>query len=114
MQPHAKDGRPTLRPGLARHRTLRCGSRGDCVLNSGKGDKERVALGVDLDAVVSLPDVAEKPVVRREQLDVGVTKLVQQAGGALHVGEQESHQSHRQIGTRVSNHHWILGLSHLP
>jgi hypothetical protein len=54
-----------------------------------EGYEERVALGVDLDAVVPRESVAEHPAVLGEDVRVAVTELLEQARRALDVGEEE-------------------------
>ena len=51
--------------------------------------EERIALGVDLVAVVGAERLPEEAAVRLEPLVVTVTRLVQQARGTLDVGEQK-------------------------
>ncbi len=74
-----------------------------------KGDEERVALGIDLDAVVSGEGGAERAPVLRERVGVrGRPERVQEPRRALDVREQERHRPAGQVphgrpGTRESS-----------
>ena len=75
---------------MRRERRLRGPRGGDRVRRAREGDEERVALGVDLDAVVRLPGSAERRAVQGELGCVRRrTDLVQQRGRAFDVGEEE-------------------------
>ena len=91
VQPHAHADRPRGEPLTRRLGGRRCSS------GSRKRDEERVALRVDLDAVVRHRGLAHDPPVLRER--VGVPRrpeLVQQACRALDVGEQQRHRALRK------------------
>ena len=91
VQPHPHPYRPVGKCTLA----VRGG--GDRVRRAGESDEERVALRVDLDALVVGKHGAESPPMLVQRLPVGVAELVQQPRRALHVGEQQCHDTGRQI-----------------
>lgn len=66
---------------LCRHRTC------DCVLGAGEGTEEGVSLGVDLDAAVCREGVPQEPAVLLENACVALPQSVEQARGALNIGE---------------------------
>ena len=63
-------------------------------------DEERVPLGVHLDAAVRRECLAERTPVLGERLRVGLTELVQEAGRALDVREEEGDGA----GGKVAHH----------
>ena len=65
-----------------------------------EGDKERVALRVDLDAAVSGEGVAQDPTVLSENAGVGVAELVKEPRRALDVGEEEGDGAGRELTHR--------------
>ena len=89
VETHADADRAARRPRVLGERTLSGGRSRDGVRRARECDEERIALGVDLVAVVGAERLPEEAAVRLEQLVVTVTRLVQQARGALDVGEQE-------------------------
>ena len=62
----------------------------------GKGDEQRVSLGLDVDAAVRGEGRSEKPLVNVEQRRVGLALLAEQAGGALDVGHNEGDHARRK------------------
>jgi hypothetical protein len=92
-------GRQVRRPGVDAHphadgtgrEGLLALPRGvDRALGRPEGDKERIALVVDLDAAVARAGVAQDPPVLREGISVRRrTQLVEEPGRSLDVGEQE-------------------------
>ena len=91
VQPHPYAYRPVGKCALA----VRGGSGG--VRRSGERNEERVALRVDLDAVVVGEHRAESPPMLVQRLSVVVSQLVQQPRRALHVREQQRHDTGREI-----------------
>src|SRR3954465_12091496 len=80
-----------------------CGCNG--VRRASEGDEERVALGIDLDAVVRLPRAAERRPVQRELGCVGGrADLVEERRRAFHVGEEEGDGAGRTLwhGNRIA------------
>ena len=69
--------------------------RGDCVGGARERHEERVALRVDLDAVVRRACLADDPAMLGERGAVPVAELVQQPCRTLDVGEEERHHSAR-------------------
>ena len=96
------DPDPDLRRGV-NESTLRLGGRGNGIARTAERDEERVALCVDLDAVVSSERVAQQPAMRGEQLLVCVAEPAREQGRPLDVGEEKSDGSGgkaRQIPSR--------------
>ena len=92
VQAHAHADRSRLEPFARRARRLRRSS------GCRKGDEERVALRVDLDAAVRRRRLAHDPPVLGER--VGVPRrpeLVQQPRRPLDVGEEQRHRSLRKL-----------------
>jgi hypothetical protein len=87
MQPHAYPDRPAAECILPRLRAR------DGVRGAWKGDEERVALRVDLDASVSLERLAECAPVLREHVGVLLPELLQEPRRALDVGEEKGDRS---------------------
>ena len=77
----------------------RLGGLGRCdrVRRAAEREEERISLCVDLDAVVPAADVAKRPSMIREQLGIVVAVLLQQAGGAFDVREDERDGAGRKI-----------------
>ena len=69
----------------------------DGVRRSLEDDEERVAAGVEHDAIVSGDCGAHHAVVLGEETGVVVAELVQQSRGALDVGEEEGDCSGREV-----------------
>jgi hypothetical protein len=76
-------------PFMCGQRLLRVDSGADGVLRAAKRREERVALRVDLGAVVGCERVANDPLVVGERGRVVVAQLSEQARRALDVGEEE-------------------------
>ena len=90
MQPHPHPDRAALEGSLARI------GRGDRAGRGRERDEERVALGVDLDAVVGFERSAQHAPVLRERLGVGVrTDRMEQTRRRLDVGEEERDRAAR-------------------
>ena len=90
VQPHAHANRPAGKCALA----VRSG--GDGVRRAGEGDEKRITLRVDLDALVVGKRRAESPPMLVQRLPVVVAELMQQPRRALHVREQQSHDTARE------------------
>ena len=71
----------------------------DGVVGPTEGDEERVALRVDLDAVVRRRSRADPPVLG-QQVGVVLAVFVEQTCRALDVGEQEGDRAGREIAHR--------------
>src|SRR6266571_4469673 len=91
VQPHAHVYRPVGQCTLA----VRGG--GHRIGRPGEGDEERVTLRVDLDALVLGKRRAESPPMLVQRLPVVVAELMQQPRRALHVREQQRHDTGREI-----------------
>jgi hypothetical protein len=88
----------SVRPGMLGERALRraCGQRG--VRGLAKGDEEGVALRVDLLSAVLFEGGAQDPAVLGQHLAVPVSQLLEQAGRALDVREEEGDGPARELG----------------
>ena len=98
MQPHPHADRPVGQRALA------VGSGGDGVRGAGEGDEERVTLCIDLDARMVGERGAESAPMLLQRLPVIVAEPVQQPRRALHVREQQRHDTRRKI----AHHHAIM------
>ncbi|MEO5576450.1 MAG: hypothetical protein ABIR67_08875 [Gaiellaceae bacterium] len=83
VKPHAHLDRPS------HERLLRYGGGGHGIRGSGERHEERVALGVDLDAVVGAKSLPEEPAVLVECGRVLVAEFVEELRRALDIGEEE-------------------------
>ena len=90
VQPHAHANRPAGKCALG----VRGG--GDGARRAGEGDEERITLRVDLDALVVGKRRAELPPMLVQRLPVVVAELMQQPRRALHIGEQQGHDTARE------------------
>ena len=75
----------------------RCGS-GDRIMRATERDEERIALGVDLDAVVLGEGVTEHVPVRGEHVAVPVAEAAGELGRPFDVGEEEGDGSGGEAG----------------
>ena len=92
VQSHADAHLHLLRPLMLGERDLRGGTGLDRCAGAAEDDEERVALGVDLDAAALGEGRPQELVMGREHVAVAVAaKLLEQAGRALDVREQEGH-----------------------
>ena len=90
MDGHPDPDRRSLRPALLRQRPLGIDGRADRIARPLERHEERVALRVDLVAVVDADRRADQLLVETEQLAVAIgPDRAQDAGRALDVGEQE-------------------------
>ena len=78
-------------------RGLALGGRGYGIGRSGEGDEERIALGVDLDAVVPRERIPEHPAMLGENVCVAVTELLEQSRRPFDVGEEKRDRSARKL-----------------
>jgi hypothetical protein len=83
VEAHPHADRPLLERSLPLTRGI------ERIRGASERDKERVALRVDLDAVVPLECLAQRAAVRGEGLGVVVAELVQQPSRAFDVGEEK-------------------------
>ena len=80
----------TVRPGVVGERALDRNCRRDGVGSTPESDEERVTLRIDLLAPMRRKRLAEHTLLIGQQLAVsGAAELLEQAGGALDVREQE-------------------------
>ena len=79
-------------------RVARVGGRGHGVRCARERDEERVALRVDLDAVVSRERISQGAAVLGEELGVAGSVLLEKPRRALDVGEQERDGAGRKLG----------------
>ena len=92
VQSHADAHLHLLRPLMLGERDLRGGTGLDRCAGAAEDDEERVALGVDLDTAALGKGRPQELVMGREHVAVAVAaKLLEQAGRALDVREQEGH-----------------------
>jgi len=91
VEPHPYPDWPAQECALGLH------DRADRFRRSREGDKERVALGVDLHSVMSREGRAEHPAVLVKLLGVRITDLAQQLRRALDVGEEQGDHAGREI-----------------
>src|SRR4051794_6167269 len=89
MQPDAGRHADTLGPGMVGEGTLDLDGGLHRVDGAGKGDKEAVALRIDLTAVVRLKDRAQQHTVLSEHIAVAWPKALEQLRRALDVGEEQ-------------------------
>ena len=64
----------------------------------GKGDEERIPLGIHLDAAVARERLAQHPAVLGEDVRVIIPELLQQPRRSFHVRKQEGDCPGRQVG----------------
>ena len=92
MQPDPHPNRPgseRFLPLAGRSKRIRCAR---------ERDKERVALGVDLDAAVRRESLAQDAPMLRQRSRVALrAQLVQELGRALHVGKEEGDGAGRKL-----------------
>ena len=103
MDAHAHAHLHALWPVVRREGALRHGRRLHRVAGSPKDHEEGIALGRDLDAAAGTDGLPDEPVVVRQQLTIGGAELLQQAGRALDVGEQECDGPGRTFAHRFSS-----------
>ncbi len=84
--------------GAALERVARVGGRRHCVRCAREGNEERVALRVDLDAVVSRERFSQGAAVLREEIRVARSVLLEEPRRALDVGEEEGDGAGRKLG----------------
>jgi len=96
MQPHSDANRPSG------ERALRIRSRRHSVGRTTERDKERIALGVDLETFVSQPHCTKLAVVLSENLGVPITEFLQQPCRPLDVREEKRHRPSRELGLHPS------------
>src|SRR5262245_13018559 len=94
VHPDADADRPRSEPALDLRR------RSDRIGSAGEGGEERVALGVDLHAVVVRERRSEHVAVLAERVRVGVSQLVEQARRPLDVAEEEGDRPGRELSHR--------------
>ena len=97
MDAHPDADRLTVGPWVRPERPLHLDGRGHARAGRGEHREERVALGIDLPAAVRGQPGTDQPVVRGEDLRVGIAQALQQRRRALDVGEEKSE---RQRGQR--------------
>jgi hypothetical protein len=86
----------------AAERLLTFTRRRKSVTRAREGDEERVALGVDLDAAVSLERGAERAPVLAQRLGVSVAELVEQLRRAFDVGEEEGDRAGGELADQAA------------
>ena len=89
VQPHPNANRSI------RQRTLAVGRGGNGIRRAGEGDEERVTLCIDLDAVMFGKGRPETTPMLLQRLAIAVAELAQQPRRALHVREQQRHDTGR-------------------
>ena len=98
VQPHPNANRSI------RQRTLAIGRGGNGIRRAGEGDEERIALRVDLDALVLRERRPQTPPMLLQRLAIAVLELAQQPRRALHVREQQRHDAGREITRHAHDH----------
>ncbi len=93
---HPDADRGSVGPGLGRERTLGGDGAPDRVAGGPEHDEELVTLGPDLDAASIVERPPKERVVAVQQLGETGTEGRGEAGGALHVREQERHRPRRE------------------
>jgi hypothetical protein len=73
-------------------------------------NEERVALRVDLDAVVAPERLPQQPTMVRQDVDVAVTELLEESRRALDVGEEQRDGSGRQLAHADRISRWRAGV----
>jgi len=97
VEPHAHAHRNTARPSLDDDRPLRVNRSSHRIARASERDEERISLGVDLVAGPRLDSRADQSLVFCEEVCVPVAEGLQEARGALDVGQQERHRPHGQL-----------------
>ena len=97
VQPHPHLDLDPVGPGVRGEITLSIDCRCDSVLASLEGDEERVALGVDLPAVVCRERGSQDALMLGEHVAVDAAQLLQQLGRAFDVGEEKRDGSAGQL-----------------
>ncbi len=96
VQPHPHPHR------AVRKRALRLGGRRHRIGCTREGDKEGVALRVDLDTVVPPPGFSQRTAMLGKHLRVAVAQLREQPRRPLDVGEEKRHRPGRKLGLHPS------------
>jgi hypothetical protein len=97
MDAHAHPHVHALRPGMLGQRSLRLGRRAGRLGGAREGHEEGVALGVDLTALPGGKGFAQDAALVSQQGGIALAQLLQQAGGAFDIGEQEGDRAFRQV-----------------
>jgi hypothetical protein len=98
VDPHPDPDLGARGPRMSGERPLRGGGGCDDVARRPEGDEERVPLGAHLPPSGLLERRAEETVMIREDVAVAPAQLLEQAGGALDVGEEKADGAARQPG----------------
>jgi hypothetical protein len=94
MQADAHANGVALRPGVRVQRPGGLGGGGHGGGREGEGDEEGVALGINLHSAKRGPRLAQQRLMLAAQLGVALpAHLLQEAGAALDIGEEEGHRS---------------------
>ena len=101
------------RPPLGGDRPLRLDVHSEGVDRARERDEERIALGVDLEAVPFRERGAQEPALLGEQVGVFLPQAFQQPGRTLDVREQERDRAGRD-GRRRLPEARVIGDAHMP
>ena len=97
MQTYAYMHWCTIGPGMGSKRTLHLHCRGYCIGGACKGHEEGIALGVHLVAVPAAKGCTQELAALGEDASIVVAYLLQQAGRAFDIGEEQGDCSRRQF-----------------
>src|SRR5579884_1728945 len=81
---------------MAGEGALHVGRAGERVARRGEGDEEGVALGIHLAPVVARDGAAQQLAMVRQHAGIVRPESLEQAGGALYIGEEEGDGPSRQ------------------
>src|SRR6266704_6922233 len=97
MEPHTDTHDHSFGPDMRGEGTLCCHCRCYGIGGASKSHEEGISLGVH-DVPVPPPECcAEELAVLLQQVGVALAHLLKQTGGPLHVGEEQSDGSHREV-----------------
>ncbi len=98
VEPHPHPDRCAVGPLVGGKGELALDGGEQCVPRARERDEERVALRVDLVAVVGCEGLPQQALVIGEHLPVAVAELLDEPGRSLDVREQEGDRTRRKLG----------------
>src|SRR5260370_7249970 len=110
MQPHADMHCDTIGPGMGSKRKLQLHCRGHRIGGACKGHEEGIALGVHLVPAPAVKGCTQELAALGEDAIIALAYLLQEAGGAFDIGEEQGDRSRRQfthaapLATRGTRH----------
>ena len=88
---------PAVGPPIIRQRLLDCGRAGAGIERAVEDDKERIALGTELVAVIRLQRLPLDGVMRQQHLGIAIAELLDQPRRSLDITEIEGDGAGRQL-----------------